>query len=68
MSNNYPPGFDESLLDGDEPFASLEEAESYYWEKVAKNNEDEAGLERWLETVEILSEEDDFSGATEGDR
>lgn len=23
--------------------------ESYYWENIAKNDEDEEGLERWLE-------------------
>lgn len=30
-------------------FKTLKEAENFYFEKFAKNNEDEYGLERWLE-------------------
>lgn len=35
-------------------FSNLKEAEDFYFENHAKNNEDEAGLEKWLESVEIL--------------
>lgn len=34
-------------------FKNLSLAEVYYYENLAKNNEDEAGLERWLEQQEI---------------
>ena len=34
-------------------FKTLEEAENYYWANLAKHNEDEEGLERWLEDVTI---------------
>ena len=34
-------------------FATQEEAENYFWSRLARHNEDEAGLERWLEGVII---------------
>lgn len=30
-------------------FKTLKDAENYYYQYFAKNNEDEAGLEHWLE-------------------
>ena len=30
-------------------FTTIDEAETYFWEKLAKNNEDFAGLESFLE-------------------
>ena len=31
-------------------FETLKEAEDYYWENLAINNDDESGLGMWLET------------------
>lgn len=31
-------------------FETLKEAEDYYWENLAINDEDDDGLERWLES------------------
>ena len=35
-------------------FKNLKEAEDYYFANFAKNNEDESGLERWLETEDMI--------------
>lgn len=40
-------------------FSSLADAEDYYWSTLAANNEDFAGLERWLETVEYKKNPDE---------
>jgi hypothetical protein len=46
-------------------FKTIQEAEDYYMENLAKNNEDEAGRDRWVEshTDEIDDRDGDFSGA-----
>lgn len=37
-------------------FKTLEEAEQYYWSSIARHNEDEAGLEIWLEDNVTIKE------------
>jgi len=34
---------------GEKRFKDIQEAEDYYMENLAKNNEDEAGRDRWVE-------------------
>lgn len=51
----------ENIINGPEEkkpksFKSLFEAEDYYFEHLAKNNEDYKGLEYWLENVAIIED------------
>jgi hypothetical protein len=32
-------------------FKTISEAEDYFWEKIAKHNDDQEGLELWLEQM-----------------